>query len=98
MTLKAEGPCVVTAAMIETGHDVEIMNPDHVICNLDAGAKISMELTALLNYVPITVVKEENVMSIVDNANVMTIFTEKAAKKLNVNQIVINKHYILYRR
>ncbi len=45
MTLKAEGPCTVTAAMIETGHDVEIMNPDHVICNLDAGAKISMELT-----------------------------------------------------
>ena len=45
MTLKAEGPCVVTAAMIETGHDVEIMNPDLVICNLDAGAKINMELT-----------------------------------------------------
>lgn len=45
MTLKAEGPCTVTAAMIETGHDVEIMNPDHVICNLDADAKISMELT-----------------------------------------------------
>jgi DNA-directed RNA polymerase subunit alpha len=45
MTLKAEGPCVVTAAMIETGHDVEIMNPDHVICTLDAGAKLNMELT-----------------------------------------------------
>ena len=45
MTLKAEGPCEVTAAMIETGHDVEIKNPDLVICNLDAGAKISMELT-----------------------------------------------------
>ncbi len=45
MTLKAEGPCQVTAAMIETGHDVEIKNPDLVICNLDAGAKISMELT-----------------------------------------------------
>ena len=45
MTLKAEGPCEVTAAMIETGHDVEIMNPDLVICNLDAGAKINMELT-----------------------------------------------------
>lgn len=45
MTLKAEGPCVVTAAMIDAGHDVEIMNPDHVICNLDAGAKISIELT-----------------------------------------------------
>ncbi len=45
MTLKAEGPCEVTAAMIETGHDVEIKNPGHVICNLDAGAKINMELT-----------------------------------------------------
>ncbi len=45
MTLKAEGPCEVTAAMIETGHDVEIMNPDLVICNLDAGAKINMEMT-----------------------------------------------------
>lgn len=45
MSLKAEGPCVVTAAMIETGHDVEIKNPDLVICNLDAGAKLNMELT-----------------------------------------------------
>ncbi len=45
MTLKAEGPCVVTAAMIETGHDVEIKNPDLVICTLDAGAKINMEMT-----------------------------------------------------
>ncbi len=45
MSLKAEGPCTVTASMIETGHDVEIMNPDLVICNLDAGAKINMEMT-----------------------------------------------------
>ena len=45
MRLKAEGPKVVTAGMIETGHDVEIMNPDYVICTLDAGAKISMEMT-----------------------------------------------------
>ena len=45
MSLKAEGPCEVTAAMIETGHDVEIKNPELVICTLDAGAKINMELT-----------------------------------------------------
>ena len=44
MRLKVEGPLVVTAGMIETGHDVEIMNPDHVICTLDAGASISMEM------------------------------------------------------
>ncbi len=54
MYLDAKGPCVVTASMIDTGHDVEIMNPDHVICNLDAGAKISMELTVTTGkgYVP----------------------------------------------
>lgn len=54
LTLKAEGPCIVTAAMIETGHDVEIMNPDHVICTLDDGAKINMELTVTTGkgYVP----------------------------------------------
>ena len=45
MSLRAEGPCVVTASMIETGHDVEIMNPNLVICNLDAGAKLNMEMT-----------------------------------------------------
>ena len=44
MRLKASGPAVVTAGMIETGHDVEIMNPDHVICTLDAGSNISMEM------------------------------------------------------
>lgn len=45
LTLKAEGPAEVTAAMIQTTHDVEIKNPNHVICTLDAGAKINMELT-----------------------------------------------------
>lgn len=48
ITLKAEAreePCEVTAAMIETGHDIEIMNPELVICTLDKGAKINMEMT-----------------------------------------------------
>ncbi|MDD4555723.1 MAG: DNA-directed RNA polymerase subunit alpha [Alphaproteobacteria bacterium] len=45
MSLKAEGPCEVTAAMIQTGHDVEIKNPNHFICTLDAGAKINVEFT-----------------------------------------------------
>ncbi len=45
LSLRAEGPCEVTAAMIETGHDVEIKNPNLFICTLDAGAKINMELT-----------------------------------------------------
>jgi len=44
MRLQAEGPCEVTAAQIEAGADIEIMNPDLVICTLDKGAKLSMEL------------------------------------------------------
>lgn len=45
MILKAEGPGEVKAGMIETGHDIQIMDPDLVICTLDKGASISMELT-----------------------------------------------------
>ena len=45
MRLTAEGPCEVTAAQIEAGADIEIMNPDLVICTLDKGAKLSMEMT-----------------------------------------------------
>jgi len=44
MHLAVKGPCEVTAEMIETGHDIEVMNPDLVICTLDKGAKLNMEL------------------------------------------------------
>lgn len=42
--LNAVGPCTVTAGMIEGGHDVEIVNPKHVLCHLDEGAKLNMQL------------------------------------------------------
>ena len=45
MSLTANGPCEVTAAMIETGSDITVMNPDVVICHLDKGASLNMELT-----------------------------------------------------
>src|SRR5579872_2456200 len=45
MRLRANGPGEVRAGAIETGHDIEIMNPDHLICTLDSGAKISIEFT-----------------------------------------------------
>jgi len=45
MRLSAVGPCDVTAAQIEAGADIEIMNPDLVICSLDKGAKLNMEMT-----------------------------------------------------
>ena len=45
MTLSASGPGEVKASAIETGPDIEIMDPDLVICTLDDGAKLHMELT-----------------------------------------------------
>jgi len=45
MSLTATGPGEVTAAQIETGADIEIMDPDLVICTLDEGAKLTMEMT-----------------------------------------------------
>ncbi len=43
--LKAEGPCEVKAGMIETSSDIEITNPDLVICTLGNKAKLNMEIT-----------------------------------------------------
>jgi len=45
MTLKADGPCIVTAGMIDTGADIEVMDPDLVLCHLDRDGKLNMELT-----------------------------------------------------
>ena len=42
VTKSGEGP--VTAADIQAGHDVEILNPDHVIANLTKGGKLEMEI------------------------------------------------------
>jgi DNA-directed RNA polymerase subunit alpha len=45
MVIRKEGPGLVTAGDIQTVGDVEILNPNHVICTLDEGAEIRMELT-----------------------------------------------------
>lgn len=52
--LTATGPCVVNAGMIQQTHDVEILNPEHVICHLSKGSTLEMELTCSVGkgYVP----------------------------------------------
>ena len=45
MHLSANTPGPVTAGMIEHDPDIEIVNPDFVICNLVEGGKIDMTLT-----------------------------------------------------
>lgn len=44
LSLRKEGEGVVTAADIQTPHDVEIINPDHVIASLSQGGKLDMQV------------------------------------------------------
>src|SRR6476661_2191458 len=43
--LSATGPADVTAGMIAVSGDIEVTNPDLLICHLDEGATLNMELT-----------------------------------------------------
>jgi DNA-directed RNA polymerase alpha subunit len=45
LTISAKGPLVVTAGDISESAGIEILNKDHVICHLDDGADLYMELT-----------------------------------------------------
>ncbi len=44
LTLSKKGPAAVTAGDIQTGHDVEIANPDYVIANLNKDVDFNMTL------------------------------------------------------
>ncbi|MDR1009165.1 MAG: DNA-directed RNA polymerase subunit alpha, partial [Rickettsiales bacterium] len=43
MTLKHKGEGIITAGMIESGSDVEVVNKDFVLCHCDATANLSIE-------------------------------------------------------
>ena len=60
--LRAQGPGEVLAKQIEVGADIEIMNPDLVICNLDRGAHLNMEMTVETGkgYIPASVLRKED--------------------------------------
>ena len=45
LSINAKGPGVVTAGDISDSAGIEILNKDHVICHLDEGADVYMELT-----------------------------------------------------
>src|SRR5262252_5404797 len=44
LLLKKEGEGIVTAADIELPHDVEIINPDHLIAHLQGGGRLEMQI------------------------------------------------------
>ncbi|MEO6145599.1 MAG: DNA-directed RNA polymerase subunit alpha [Sulfuriferula sp.] len=57
LKLKKSSEGAVTAGDIEVGHDVEILNPDHVIAHLTKGGKLDMEIKVELGrgYQPVSV-------------------------------------------
>jgi DNA-directed RNA polymerase subunit alpha len=57
LSLRKDGEGPVTAADIQTPHEVEIINPEHVIVNLSHGGKIDMQIKVEngRGYVPGTV-------------------------------------------
>jgi len=44
LSLRKDGEGAVTAADIQTPHDVEIINPEHIIANLSHGGKLDMQI------------------------------------------------------
>jgi len=60
--LRAQGPGEVTAKQIETGSEIEIMNPNLVICTLDHGAHLSMEMMvdSGRGYIPAAALRKED--------------------------------------
>lgn len=44
LSLRKDSEGVVSAADIQTPHDVEIVNPEHVIANLSVGGKLDMQI------------------------------------------------------
>lgn len=44
LTLNKQGPGVMTAGDIAVDHDIEIVNPDHVIAHLNEGCELKMQL------------------------------------------------------
>lgn len=62
LSLKKAGKGIVTAGDIEIGHDVEIMNPDHIIAHLTTDGKIDIQLKVEKGrgYVPATFRKNKD--------------------------------------
>jgi DNA-directed RNA polymerase subunit alpha len=56
LNLKKQGECVVTAGDIEVSHDVEIINPEHIIAHIAPGGKLDMQIKVESGrgYVPAT--------------------------------------------
>ena len=61
ISLSKEGPCAVTAGDFALGHDIEVANPEHILCNLNEKGAINIEarVTKGRGYVPADALVDE---------------------------------------
>lgn len=62
VTLSAQGPCIVTAGMIQTSAGIDVLNKDHVICTLADGYSLNIDLLCATGkgYVPASASNEHD--------------------------------------
>jgi len=62
LKVESNSPSVILASQIETGSDVEILDPNHIICHVDSNTSLSMEITVKTGrgYVPATHNRKED--------------------------------------
>jgi DNA-directed RNA polymerase subunit alpha len=62
LKVKSSVPSVILASQIDTGSDVEILDPSHVICHVDANTELDMEITVKTGrgYVPASYNRKED--------------------------------------
>ena len=60
--LRAQGPGEVRAKQIQVTSDIEVMNPEHVLCTLDRGANLNIEFTVETGrgYIPASALRKED--------------------------------------
>jgi DNA-directed RNA polymerase subunit alpha len=62
LEVKSKKPGVIFASQIKTDSDVEVLNPNHIICHVDANAELNMEITVETGrgYVPASQNRKES--------------------------------------
>ncbi len=86
LKLKKNAPGAVTAADIEQTHDVEIINPDHVIAHLTAGGKIDMtiKIEKGRGYVPATSRRQD------DSRSIGSMESARVEQRTDLDRLVID--------
>ena len=76
LTLNKKGPGAVTAGDITLDHDIEIVNPDHIIANLTKAGVLSMTLriTKGRGYQPATLRRDEEAEGVLSEARLRALF------------------------